>query len=213
MIKAILLVFDPVNTWDDIAQDRREVSFILFFFLLPLLVVTCGVEGYGMLNWGKWVDPVAGVKQFKLVEIIVNELLHVLLSLLVIFVGAKLLKSLGETFHGRHTFTQAFRAVAYGLSPMFLLRMLDAFPSMHWWVAWGIGMVLSVAALYHGIPRVMEPDPPHAFGLYLTSSLLLALAAGLADFLAAWWMMGRFVTIQTAVNGFVVTNIVSHLHH
>ena len=74
-------------------------------------------------------------------------------------------------------------------------------------------MVLSVAALYHGIPRVMEPDPPHAFGLYLTSSLLLALASGLADFLAAWWMMGRFVTIQTAVNDFVVTNIVSHLHH
>ena len=28
----------------------------------------------------------------------------------VVFIGAKLIKSIGETFHGRHTFTQAFAA-------------------------------------------------------------------------------------------------------
>src|SRR2546430_12181986 len=31
-----------------------------------------------------------------------------LLYLFVVFLGARLIKAIGETFHGRHTFTQAF---------------------------------------------------------------------------------------------------------
>ena len=41
-----------------------------------------------------------------------------------------MVKSIGETFHGRHTYTQAFTTVAYSLSPLFLLRLLDAFPGV-----------------------------------------------------------------------------------
>ncbi len=212
MIKAILLVFDPTNTWDEIAQDKRSVPFVLLVSLLPLLIVTNALEGYGMLKWGKWAGQLGGYRHnFTRLEVIVDEVLNLLLSLLVVFVGAKLLKALGETFHGRHTFAQAFRVVAYGLSPLFLLRALDTFPSMHWWVPWGIGIVLSVAVLYHGVPRVMEPDPPHAFGLYLTSGFLLAIASGLARLLGAWWTMGRFGQAQSAVDAFL-TQLLTKIH-
>lgn len=211
MIKAILLVFDPVNTWDDIVQDRRELPFMVAFFLLPLLAVVCAVEGYGMMNWGKWLGALAGLKKFTVTEVVVYEILQLLVSLVAVFVGAKLLKALGETFHGRHTYTQAFRAVAYGLSPMFTLRLLDAFPSMPWWVTFTIGMMLSVAIMYHGVPRVMEPDPPHAFGLYLTSSLLLAMTTGLGRFLTAWWAAGRFGKVQVVVQSYVA-HLITQLH-
>ena len=65
------------------------------------------------------------------------EAAQILLSLGVVFCGASLLKSIGETFHGRHTYTQAFTAVAYSLGPFFLLRLLDVFPGISPWVSLG----------------------------------------------------------------------------
>ena len=75
------------------------------------------------------------LKKFPFGEAAIVEAGQVLLSLLVVFAGANLLKAIGETFHGRHTYTQAFTAVAYGLSPLFLLRLLDAFSIISPWVS------------------------------------------------------------------------------
>ena len=38
--------------------------------------------------------------------------------------------------------------------------------------------MLSIKILYHGVPRIMLPDPPDAFGLYLMSALLLTMVTG-----------------------------------
>src|ERR1035441_1862758 len=91
------------------------------------------------------------LKKFSMREAVVVETAQFLLSLIVIFTGASIIKSIGETFRGRHTYTQAFTAVAYGLSPLFLLRLLDASSGINPWVIWCIGILLSIAALYHGV--------------------------------------------------------------
>ena len=100
------------------------------------------------------------------------------LWLLIIVISATVLKSVCGTFHGRHNYTQAVATVAYGLSPLFLFHLLDAFPAMVPWASWALGIILSIAVLYQGVPRMMEPDPPHAFGLYLMSALTVLLATG-----------------------------------
>jgi hypothetical protein len=51
--------------------------------------------------------------------------------------------------------------------------------------------VLSVGALYHGVPRVLDPDPPTAFGLYLTSALILAGVMGLERLISLLVLDGR----------------------
>jgi hypothetical protein len=119
--------------------------------------------------------------------------------LVVVLVGAAMVKAIGETFHGRHTYPQAFTTVAYGLSPLFLLRLLDAFKEISPWASWGIGIVLSIAVLYYGVPRMMEPDPPHAFGLYLMSSLLLLLITGILRYATAECLQGKFSKLQDLV--------------
>ena len=86
---------------------------------------------------------------------------------------------------------------------MFVLRLLDAFPSMNAWATYTIGIILSIAVMYQGIPRVMEPDPPHAFGLYITSGLLLAMVGGLGRFVTWWWSKGEFTKVQTVVDEFM----------
>ena len=164
-----------------------------------MVILSCAVEGYGLHKLGK-VDELGRPKAFSTGEALIFEIAQVVLSMAVVLIGAKLTKSVGETFHGRHTYSQAFAAVAYGLSPLFLLRLLDATKLVPPFVTWGIGILLSIAVLYQGLPRMMEPDPPHAFGLFLMGSLLLVLISGLWRFITAWYLMGKFASLESAVS-------------
>ena len=200
MIKALLLVFDPLRTWDGIARSRRNLGFVLALYLLPLLVLVAVAEGYGLARWGKWQSEVGYIKRFPPREAVVVVTGQLLLSLCVVFVGANMLKSLGGTFHGRHSYGQAFTTVAYGLSPLFVLRLLDAFSGVSPWLSWSIGIVLSVGVLYYGVPRMMQPDPSHAFGLFFMSALLLALVSGLARLVSAAYLAGKFPKLQDVIS-------------
>ena len=203
MLKALLLVLEPVTTWNKIFLARRGFAFILLLHLIPLLLVTSVCEGYGLVRWGKQrgqMQEVSHLKPFTRGEAVLFESAQFLLSLVLVFAGAHMVKSIGETFHGRHTYTQAFAAVAYGLSPLFLLRLLDTFPSVNPWVPWTIGILLSIGAMYHGLPRMLEPDPAHAFGLFLIGSLLLALVSGLLRFVTWWYLLGKLPQVETFVS-------------
>lgn len=189
MIKALLLMFEPAATWDRIVGSRRSVWYIVMTHLVPLLLLGAVVEGYGLVRWGEWQKGIVRIRQFEVREAITFEAAQTALLLLVVLVSAKTIKSMGDTFHSRHTFTQAFTVVAYGLSPMLLFRMLDA-ARITPWLAWGIGALLMISILYQGVPRVMEPDPSHAFGLYLTSWLLLVLITGILRFGTAAYLNG-----------------------
>jgi hypothetical protein len=199
MIKALLLVFDSGRTWDGIARAHRSTGFILFAYLMPLLLLTSAVEGWGLVHWGEHQGNVNYIRRFTLQEAVFFELAQLALTVVITFVGAWIIKSLGETFHGKHTINQCFTVVAYGLGPLFTLRLLDALPISPW-IAWAFGIMLCTAVLYQGVPRIMRPDPPHAFGLYLMSALMLTIATGLARFVLTWYLQGRFKTAATALH-------------
>ncbi|HTX22921.1 MAG TPA: YIP1 family protein [Candidatus Aquilonibacter sp.] len=200
MIKALFLIFEPMAAWEGIVRARRSLGFIVGFYLLPTLVIVAAAEGFGLVKWGKPQFNFGQMKRFTTGEATIYEAAQTLLTLAVIVVGAHLIKVLGETFRGRHTYPQAFAVAAYGLSPVFLLRLLDAFPSVNPWLTWIIGIMLTVKILYHGVPLVMLPDPPHAFGLYFMSSLLLLLLTGLERFITAWYLSGHFIPLETFVS-------------
>jgi uncharacterized membrane protein YecN with MAPEG domain len=215
MIKALLLIFDPIATWDGIIRARRGMVSILVAYLLPMLLLVSACEAYGLIHWGKMQGDgllsklkqmehqVPRLKKFSGSEAVVVETAQLLLSLAVVFAGAKMVKAIGETFRGRHTFSQAFTVVAYGLSPLFLLRLFDAFTGVSPWATWAIGIILCTATLYHGVPRIMEPDPSHAFGFFLMSALLLALVTALARFVTASYLEGEFPRLQAIVSDLI----------
>jgi hypothetical protein len=203
MFRTLLLVLEPFAAWEKIFLARRSLVVILLTHLLPLLLIASVCEGYGLVRWGKargQEQEIAHVKPFTKGQAVVFETGHFLLSLMLVFVGANMVKSIGETFHGRHTYLQAFTAVAYGLSPLFLLRVFDAFPSINPWVPWSVGIFLSSAALYHGIPKMMEPDPPHAFGLFMMGSLLIALIGALVRFVTWWYLIGKLPKVEEIIS-------------
>src|SRR5436190_6841794 len=114
MIKALLLIFEPAAAWERISRAHRGVAFIFLTYLLPMLLLTAIVEGYGLQHWGKSRE-IGARRMYSTGEVVIFEVAQTLLFMIVVAVGAKLIKSIGETFHGRHTFTQAFTSVVYGL--------------------------------------------------------------------------------------------------
>ena len=185
MIKALLLIFDPANTWDKIEQAERNLARVFVGFLLPLLLISGAAEAYGLITFGH--------KRGTVVERVVTvspdlairyKMVQMSLDLFVVFFGAWVLRKIGAGFHRRHSYTECFMALAYSLGPLFLIRILNAAPAVNPWIWWGVGIFLSVSALYRGIPRILKPDPSNALGLYILSSLLLVLITGLSQFLS-----------------------------
>ena len=191
MIKALFLIFEPLVQWERVAQARRSLKFMLVSYLLPMLLIVAAVEGCGLVEWGKWQSTIGQIKHFSVGEALIYETGYLLLTFLVVAVCAHLVKSLGDTFHLRNSYQQAFTLVVYGLSPMFLFRLIDAVPEVNPWITWALGIMFSIKVLYYGVPRIMEPDPPHAFGLYLMSSVLLTMVTGLERFITAWYLSGH----------------------
>jgi len=194
MIKAFFLIFEPVAAWNRVVQSRRSVLFILFFYLLPMLLAVAGVESWGLVTLGKWQPVFQKIRGFQLPEhlreVATIETTQLLLALASVFIAAYVIKTVSGTFRGDCTFQQAFVLVAYGLSPMFLLRLLDVLPRMNPLVSWTIGIILSIWVLYQGVPRVLMPDPTHAFGLYLSTVIIIVLTSSLARLLPALYVLG-----------------------
>jgi len=200
MIKALLLIFDPVRTWEGIVADQRRWLSILAGHVLPLLLLVSAAEGYGLVRWGKPRGDISHLYPMSLAQAVVFEAAELVLSLFIVFLAARIIKSLGETFHGRHSLAETFTVAAYGLSPLFLLRLPNAFPWVSPWLTWAIGITLSASILYRGLPRVMRPDPPHALGLYLMSVVLLVMITGLACFLTTWYLQGKFARLDALIS-------------
>jgi len=209
MIKALMLVLDPAASWDSIVLKKRSWQTILIFYLLPLWLIAFAAEFYGLVHWGKPRGFVSELKTLSNSTALIFEIIQLGLMAVLVFVGAKLIKSLGETFHGRNTFNQTFTITAYGLGPVFTMHIFDAFSGAAGWVywaTWGVGIVLTFSILYLGIPKVMLPDPPHAFGLYMTSCVFLLIVSGLIRFLTFSFLQGKFGKMDVFID-----NIVAHL--
>jgi hypothetical protein len=200
MMRVLTLITAPTKTWEKIYQAQKSFIFLLVFLVLPLLVLSSAVEAHGLVHWGKYRPGEGRIRKFSPGEMAIFEAGQFVLSLAIVFAGSWLVKTLGETFHGRHTYTQTFTLVAYALGPLFILRVLDAFSSIPAWVPWVLGIIFAVRLLYYGIPRIMQPDPPHTFGLYLMSSLLLAFMIGIVGLVVHCYLIGAFPRLEAAIS-------------
>ena len=205
MIKALFLIFESNGAWQRVVEAGRGLGVIFAFYLLPMLLILSAAEGCGLMHWGTTQVNSGLIKKLTADEMVLFETAQALLTLAghrVVRAPMQAIKSLGETFHSRHNYTQAFTVVAYGLSPLFLFQLLDAFSSINLWLVWAVGIMLALKALYHGVPIVMQTDPTHALGLYFMSALVVVTLTGAERFFTAWYLSGHFVPLTDAVTAF-----------
>jgi hypothetical protein len=197
MIKALMLIFSPGPTWDRIVAAQRRWPVIFLTETLPLLVIAAAGEGYALVRWGQYRGEIFARKFFPVREAVAFELTQTVLWIGVLFFSAFLMKNLAASFRGGRTFAQAFTAAAYGLSPLFLLRLLDMIPGLWPGVSWAIGIILVATALYHGLPRVMTPELPQAFGFFVSTALLMAFVTALVRFVAIMYLLGKLARVES----------------
>jgi hypothetical protein len=198
MIKALLLIITPGPAWERVAEAGRGLAIIFACYLVPMLLIVGVAEGFGLVHWGVAQMNSGLINKMTVNEAVIFEAARSLLMLVVIAVCAVSIKLLAETFHCRGHYLQAFTVVIYGLSPLFLVRSFSVFP-VSLWLVWSIGVVLTLAILYHGVPCVMRTDPTHALGLYFMSSLVVLASTATERFFTAWYLSGHFEPLTNSV--------------
>jgi Yip1-like protein len=202
MIKALFLIFEPAAAWDRVVNARRSVGFLLLFYLLPMVLMVSAAEGFSLMKWGRPQWDSGQIKIFTAEETETYEVAQSLAMLAVVFICGQIARAFANASYRRHNFTQGFTVAACGLSPLFLLRLLDVFPAINPWLIWGVGIMLCVATLYNGIPRVMQPDPSQAFGLYFMCAVIFILVTGLERFVTVWYLAGRMPPLKEIISRF-----------
>lgn len=210
MIKVFFLIFEPGVAWEKIAQARRGFAYITAVHLLPLIVTGTLLEAWGLHAHGKLQPRFQILKTFTNQEILTFETIQFLLLVGMVFVSAMLIYRISQTFQDRLTFLQAFTTAAYGFSPLFLCHFMDASASLHPVVPWLLGMAGVMWILYQGIPRVMKPDPTHAFGVYLSTMFVVVLASVLARIVTALYLLG-YIDLQHSWLSRKIQHVFPHL--
>jgi hypothetical protein len=196
-----LFIFRPAAEWDDVLQAKRGWGFIVGIHLLPMMLMASIAEGVGMAGWRKWHAGIHGVKYFTVSEAVVLEMMQLMVMLVVIVICAFLIKLMGETFNSQYPYRQTLIVVIYALSPLFVLRLLNAIPGISFWIPWGIGIFLSLKVLFYGLPRILQSDQSHALGLYFISSLFVVVLTGAEQFIFIRCLNGQAVPIENLVSG------------
>jgi hypothetical protein len=211
MIKVFFLIFEPSVAWEKIARARRGYLFISAIHLLPLILAGTALEAWGLREHGK-LQHFQFYRTFPQQEIINFELIEFFLMFAVVFVSALLIFRIGQTFQDKLSFLQAYTVAAYGFSPLLLFHFLDASADVHPLVPWLLGIGLVVWILYQGIPRVMQSDPTHAFGVYLSAVFVVVLTSGLARLITGMYLLG-YMDLQNSWLSRKITNVFHMFGH
>lgn len=179
MIKALLLMVAPAATWERIARSRRNIPFVFFLYLLPTIALSILIElaGHNYLVPRFYESGARAMPRELAIHWGIAELVA---GVLVAFLFCLIIQLCARTFHKRNTLTQCFAVAAYALGPFYLVHIFDAVPVLSQWVTLAVGIALSLVTLYHAVPLVLKPDPPHAFGLFVMSCFVLIMLLGMA---------------------------------
>jgi len=131
MITALQLIFSPFQTWERITTAQRGFLQITFLYLLPLLIICIGVEGYCLTQLGEKRGEFGYLTRVPQELAIHYAVAYFVFLVSSIVLSAKFLALASESFNVRTSFLQAFTVMAYGFGPLILARLVDAIPQLN----------------------------------------------------------------------------------
>lgn len=196
VLKDFLLIVRPVTTWNCLAAQPKSVPLIFGVFFLPMLLLSALAGAAGAMFLGRHQMTETAIKQITWGKSIYCELLEISALLLLVLVSAQFIKMFGNTCHRRNDLAQSLTLLLHAFGPMLVVQCLNIIPGINPWLPWAIGVALMLGALYHGLPRIMQPDPPSALGLFLGSSFVVVTLLFLLQFFMRWFFLTQFRPLQ-----------------
>lgn len=192
MIRAFQMIFAPEGVWPKVAEKNRHMIFVLLLSTLPLILGCLAIEAFGLDRLGESMGEFGriSVERLTIYKYVATRLVG---DLFFLFFGAYFLSSVAKSFQGYATYSQAFTTLAIGASPIFLMHALDAIPALPSWLCWGVGVGLTIRALYHGVAVNMKPEQTKGFGLYIVSVFIVGFLSGLSQFISLAVLHGKML--------------------
>ena len=204
LIKDAVLIFHPIAAWNRIATEPRSVPFIFFVYFLPLLLLAAAVEGGALMIRGQHSLGANAVHQANFSTIFNCELKEVGAMIGLVLVVGIFIQMFANTCHRRNTLAQSLTVVLHSLGPLLLVQLLNGVHGMNPWVTWAVGTVLVLGSLYHGLPRVLQPDAPSALGLFLGSAFVMVMLLFLVRFFSIWFLLRQFKPHENILSVFTM---------
>lgn len=169
------LMISPRQAWPQIADEPHTTRELYARHVLPLAAIgpVCSFIGLALIG----IDlPLFGHYRVPLLSGIAHALVSYGLTLLGVFVLAKLIDALSTHFSAQPDSMQALKLAAYAATPAWLGGLFHLFPALSLLAA--AAGLYSLYLLYLGLPPLMQAPPAQA-GRYAATVIVAAIVVAL----------------------------------
>lgn len=168
------IMIEPRTEWPKIEAEPDTVRALMLRWVAPLAAVGpvakfAGSQIFGRNRYGADIRPPLST---ALTELVVSYAL----SLIVVYLLARLISALAAYFGGREDRIQAMKAAAYGGTAAYLAGGFQLVPSLEWMSVIGL---YSLYLMYTGLPVVMQVPKRKVF-IFTVVTLLASIALTIA---------------------------------
>ena len=200
ILKDLFMMKGTATVWNRIAASAAGVATTFFCYLLPMMILVALVEGFGLLTLGKRQLAHGLWTRFTLNKVIVYEVWQFAFLFILLSLAACFLNMYANACHQRNTVSQSLKVLLHAAGPLLMIQLFNGFPNIYLWLTWLVGVLFCLAALYNGIPRVLMPDAPSAFGLYMGGAFVVVAFLSIWRFMTYWYLIGKFKAMDQVVN-------------
>ncbi len=127
--RAKAILFSPKTAWSEIKQENLTVKEIYVQYLIPLMLISCLASFIGMQVFGISV-PFLGTVRPPFFASFVQMILHIVLGLGGMAVGALIISKIAPKFEGSSNFNDSFQLYAFAYVPALLVGVIGIVPAL-----------------------------------------------------------------------------------
>ena len=181
--KAKLVILSPKECWQKISSENTPPKELVQSIVAPLLVLGVVLSVVGLQVFGIYMGPL-GTWRPTLFPHLFSQIGFAIISVVMLYVSSFIVQKLAGLFHGTATPERAFSLVTHAVLPMMVGNLLAFYPILG--ILGLVFTVISVIALYHGIPAMTTVAPNKTLGFIAAYICIMILASlviyGLAAF-------------------------------
>lgn len=181
--KAKLVILSPKECWQKISSESTPPNELVRSIVAPLLVLGVVLSVVGLQVFGIYMGPL-GTWRPPFFPHLFSQIGFAIISVVMLYVSSFIVQKLAGFFHGAATPERAFSLVTHSVLPMMVGNLLAFYPILG--ILGLVFTVISVIALYHGIPAMTTVAPNKTLGFIAAYICIMILASlviyGLAAF-------------------------------
>ncbi|HEV2671605.1 MAG TPA: Yip1 family protein [Gemmatimonadales bacterium] len=169
-VKGIML--EPRSTWKELDTEFTKPGEVWARYIIPLAGLGAIARTIGMILFGKQVPFTSLTNPVAIPTAVVSGVVVLVVSLLSVFLLAKLISVLAPGFNGQKNDVQGLKAAAYSSTAAWIGSVFALIPALN--IVTLLFSFYSIVLLYVGLPILMKVPKDRAMG-YTATVIIVAI--------------------------------------